>query len=35
MRDVTGGRDGLWIPAAVGDTVKLVPWAVTGGFITC
>ena len=22
IRDVTGGRDGLWIPVAVGDTVN-------------
>ena len=34
MREVTGGRDGLWIPGAVDDTVKLVPWTVTGGLIS-
>ena len=35
IRGVTGGRDGLWIPVVVGDTVKLVPWTVTGGLIMC
>ena len=35
MHGVTGGRDGLWIPVAVGDAVKLVPWTVIGGLITC
>ena len=35
MRGGTGGRDGLWIPVTVGDAVKLVPWTVIGGLITC
>ena len=35
MRGITEASDGLWVTAAVGDAVGLLPWTVTAGLITC